>query len=404
MLRRRSEKLTFRSPVSGFAVTLSPYHLVTLSLCHPATAGQSLGCHSFRSDDMGGQEAQCFWKDAREAKRRRREGGMQDGGLGKLIDPEAAAVELRVRLGEAGEMAAQKMARGEFAGGEGVVNAFAGKGLDDARGIADEEEVLAFRVDRISFEGCDGAPRMIAVGCHICQRPTVSSRGDGWARHEAKIHQAAADIGEAAVAEGMKAHLHFRAEIVGQGEMRLRRHAVFPGGGQEAKEPGDRDASIGRHEKAGAEGGGFGGDFPARLDGGDGLAFAHVGAGFRARSSRMESKTLRRIAISPCGESARGQEIDSSRALVKITSVKRECGLRADSVSHAEPVEDRPARGIEAIPAHFLPGKHGAFQQQHAESRFRALRGAGRAGGAAADDGNVVFHSLRRRLPRRNPP
>ena len=56
--------------------------------------------------------------------------------LREFVDPEAPAIEPGVRGGVAGKVAGDDVMCGEFAGGERVVNAFAGERLNYARGAA----------------------------------------------------------------------------------------------------------------------------------------------------------------------------------------------------------------------------------------------------------------------------
>ena len=84
-----------------------------------------------------------------------------DSGAGELIDPEAPPVERgvsgRVLLDGAGD----EVLSGEAGAAEGVVDALAGKGLHDARGIAYIEYPIAQRPEGGASERCDGAPLLL---------------------------------------------------------------------------------------------------------------------------------------------------------------------------------------------------------------------------------------------------
>ena len=88
--------------------------------------------HNFRREksECGGK-AECECGDAR----------VEDGLFCELINPEASSVKPRVRFRVAGEIARDDVSRGEFAGGERVVNSFASEGLHDSRRVADEQEI-----------------------------------------------------------------------------------------------------------------------------------------------------------------------------------------------------------------------------------------------------------------------
>jgi hypothetical protein len=86
---------------------------------------------------------------------------MEYGGFGQLIDPEASAVETTMRGGVSGQIVCEDVARGEFAGGERVVDAFAGERLDHAGGVADEEKIAVRGRQGCAGEGSDRAPRVV---------------------------------------------------------------------------------------------------------------------------------------------------------------------------------------------------------------------------------------------------
>jgi len=61
----------------------------------------------------------------------------------------------------------------------------------------------------------------------------------------------------------------------------------------------------------------------------------------------------------------------------------------SDAFREAEPLQHRPGRWIQAIAAHFFPGKFFPLKDMRSQTSARAKRGAAGSGGAAADDCNI---------------
>jgi hypothetical protein len=61
----------------------------------------------------------------------------------------------------------------------------------------------------------------------------------------------------------------------------------------------------------------------------------------------------------------------------------------SDALREAETLQHRPARWIQAIAAHFFPGKFFPLKNKRPQTCARAKRGASGSGGSAADDCNV---------------
>ncbi len=151
---------------------------------------------------------------------------MGDGEAGKLVDPKAAPVERGVGGGVTGERPCGDVVGGEGAGREGVVDALAGEGLDDAGGIAGEEDAIVQGSDGGASEGGDGAPldggrEAETAGYGVAEGGQAGGCGD-----EAEVGEIAANGSDPAVAAGEEVELDLVGKGGGRGDVGLEADAV----------------------------------------------------------------------------------------------------------------------------------------------------------------------------------
>jgi len=319
---------------------------------------------------------------------------MGDGPPGKAVDPQAAVVQRGVRRGVSVECACEDVPGGEGAGVEGVVDAFAGEGLDDAGCVADVEDTVAQRANGGAVEGSDGAPLLAGRDGEAGGDGGFEGVEAGWGGDETEVCKAFADGSDAAVA--LREEVEFDAGRLagGSGDVGLEGDAIAPRGGGDAQETGDCGvAAIGGDEAAGGEGAIGGLEAPEGGVAGEGVERGAVEDNGPGLFGTLEKDGVEDAArdCDFAGLSGVEGEVDAA----EICADEGDAGDRVMrggeyGAGDAQLLEEGPATGIHAIAADFVSRENAFFQYEGVQAGLRAKGGAGCARGATADDGHVV--------------